>query len=159
MKTTISNIGYRTIGDQEFHMLFDANNPVFGLRRWQDKPECGADASYPYGIVCFFIDPIGIQDADHKIEISVRLHKPIFGVGDYDVSKDFEKTHTITFRGKQNVHIPEAYMRCYSLKDVESINLKGYFGRWYANSIEEKCKKLGIEFHNTRAYHFNMKNK
>lgn len=149
--------GYRTIGRMELNMLFEAMNPIYGQRKWQNRPECGLNKDYPYGVVCFFSEPIAIKDKEHKFEIVVDLKSPIEGLGDYDVSHKFQKSKVIFLgKGKQEILLKELYVRSYTIEDVVAINLKNYFALHYSDFIEDICKKYGIEFHNTNKYSFNL---
>lgn len=147
-------LGYRTIGIDELNMLLYARNPIYGRRKWQDHWECGCDSQYPYGIVCFFKEPILFKDKKHIFQIAVSLDSPMEGVGDYDVGKDFNKTKKFTGRGKINIKIPELYVRSYSLEQVKAINLRGYFANWATKTYKEICEKEGIKFYNSALFNF-----
>lgn len=147
---------YRTIGWKELETFLYAKNPVFGSGRYQDLAECGCNSKYPYGIVCFFTEPIPFIDKDHKIEIVVDINKPMLGKGEYNVAKDFWKNPRFTHRGSMNIILQEAYKRKYTIKEVKAINLRGKYSLYFSDRIKIKCEKEGIEFHNSKKYHFNM---
>lgn len=148
---------YRTIGIRELKMLMFARNPIYGTLKYQNLPECGCKRNYPYGIVCFFQEPIPFIDSNHNIEIVVDIKNPMLGKGNYNVPKDFYQNPRFNFRGKMEIKIPEAYKRKYTLKEVKAINLKNEYAMWLTGKVEEVCKEMGIELHNTKAYHFNLK--
>lgn len=148
---------YRTIGYKELETFLFAKNPIYGSGRYQDLKECGCNSKYQYGIVCFFQNPVPFIDKNHEFEIVVDINKPMLGKGVYNVPKDFYKNPRFTHRGNMDVYIAEAYKRKYTIKEVKAINLRGKFAYWFASKIKKECEKEGIEFHNSGAYHFNIK--
>lgn len=148
-------LGYRTIGTTELYTLVECKNPIYGQDRYQDRPECGCDYRYPYGIVCFFAEPILIKNKDHKIQIVVDVgDNPMSGIGEYLVSKEFDKTKTFTYRGKQKVKLQEYYLRNYSIKDVKSINIAGNFAWWFYEDLQRKLAHTNVKVFNNRNYLF-----
>lgn len=147
---------YRTIGFKELETFLFAKNPIYGSGRFQDLDECGCSYKYPYGIVCFFVNPIPFIDKKHEIEIVVDIINPMLGKGQYNVPKDFWKNPRFTHRGSMDINLQEAYKRKYTIKEVKAINLRGKFTKWFSDLIKIKCEKERIEFHNSKEYHFNL---
>lgn len=140
-------IGYRSIGYSELCMLFFANNPVYGKEKWLNTCWTKADIFPDYGVVCFFAEDYKWHDKEHKFDITVELKDPIHGWGDYMASQALAKTHIWYGRtGKTNYHLPELYVRSYSLEDIRSIDLRGYFNTKFTNTIKAICDKHNISF-------------
>lgn len=140
-------LGYRSIGYDELYMLFLANNPIYGLKRWASSPWTKVPNPPNYGVVCFFAEDYKWKDKEHKFDIVVELEDPIQGHGIYMASKALEKTHIWYGRdGKTEYKLPEFYVRSYSLADVRAIDLRGYFNESVSNTFKAICDKHHISF-------------
>lgn len=141
-------LGYRSIGLDEFFMLVESNNPIYGMKKWLNTPWANSVKNPPdYGVVCFFKEDYKWHDKAHKFDIVVELKNPIEGYGIYYASKTLSKTHVWYGRdGKTKYRLPELYVRSYSLDDVVAIRLNNFFNytvtEQYRNLFESKNIKF-----------------
>lgn len=136
--------GYRSIGVNELKMLVEADNPVYGIQRWDDRAE--TTCNLPYGVVCFFLDNIKWHDKVHKFDIVVELDDAQIGEGTYMASKEFGTSKVWTGKeGKTEYKLKEAYVRYYTPENIKELDYNGYFANWYVNKwLIPFCKKYHI---------------
>ena len=141
-------LGYRSIGLDEFFMLVESNNPVYGMRKWLNTPWTNKIKNPPnYGVVCFFKEDYKWRDKRHIFDIVVELKDPIEGIGVYQASKALARTHIWYGRdGKTEYKLPELYVRSYSLEDVVAINLNNFFNSTVTEQYRKMFEFKGIKF-------------